>query len=347
MVKVAFLGLDVHAGNSVLGSMDGRGGFRGNVAFSTSEANIVKAVKAVPARKKYLVLEEGTLARWAAQVARPYVTEVLISDPRENALIYKSGRKKDKVDTKKLCRLARLGEVKCVYHAQTDDRAIFKTAVQHYQSVRQQQVTVKSKIKAKYRYWGIVDVGGQLVYGKKGRQQYLEQVEHLAVRIQLNHLYTIMDEAVRMQELAFKQVKELGRSYPEIREFKKIPGIGEVGAHVFDAYVQTPDRFPGKRELWCYSRLGIQEHTSDGKPLGYQRLDRAGVGELKDLSYKAWQTSMGKENEVHEFYRLSLKATHNHTHARLNTQRKILAVMLAVWRKGDRYRPELFLGSSN
>jgi transposase len=70
-----------------------------------------------------------------------------------------------------------------------------------------------------------------------------------------------------------RQVVELGRRYPEIAEFAKMPGVGVVGAHVFDAWVQTPERFAGKRQLWCYAQLGLCERSSDGKPLGRKRLD--------------------------------------------------------------------------
>lgn len=347
MEKVAFLAMDVHPGSITMGNMDGQGRFRGNVEFKTSERNIIEALRTVPAREKHLVLEETSLARWVAQVAKPYVTEVMISDPRENALIYKSPYKKDKVDTKKLCRLARLGEIKEVYHAETDDRAIFKTAVQHYLDMRDQQVMLKQKIKAKYRYWGVIEVDGQAVYGMESREKYLNQISHFAVARQLEHLYNIMDETVKMQELSLKQMKQLGRSYPEIREFKKIPGVGDIGAHVFDAFIQTPNPFPGRQQLWRYSRLGIREHSSDGKPLGYKTLDRSGISELKALSYIAWMAAQKGNNEVKMFYLQSLHRTHNHVHARLNTQRKILAVMYGIWRKGEKYRAEMFLGSSN
>ncbi|UCE54933.1 MAG: hypothetical protein JSV31_05700 [Desulfobacterales bacterium] len=69
MRKIAHLALDVHARNSVLGDMDDKGAFRGNHSFTTSENNIINALQAVNAQVKYLDIEEGTLAHWAAQVA--------------------------------------------------------------------------------------------------------------------------------------------------------------------------------------------------------------------------------------------------------------------------------------
>ncbi|MFA9615041.1 MAG: transposase [Deltaproteobacteria bacterium] len=345
MKKVAYLAMDVHSGHCVLGHMDFDGTFIGNRRFPTSEQHIIEALKAIKAKEKYLALEESNLAYWAAQVARAYVTEVISSDPKENALIYRSPNKRDKVDTHKLCRLLRLGELKRVYHPENDERAIFKAAVQHYIDLRGQQVVLKNKIKAMYRHWGVIEVGGQFVYGIRTRDDYLQRVKHLQIRNQLHRLYCLMDETESMQKKALKAMKQLGRKYPEIKQFEKMPGIGEILSHTFDAFVQTPHRFADKRKLWRYCRLGITDRSSDGKPLGFKRLDKSGVSELKAVSYRAWLSAMRSDNEVRRFYSRSLRLTVNHVHARLNTQRKIIAVMYGMWKRGEAYRPQLFLDS--
>ena len=345
MRKIAYLGMDVHAKHCVLGDMDFKGNFKGTQTFPTSEKNIIKALKEVKAKNKYLTFEEGNLAYWAGQVAVPYVAEVIPCDPKENALIYRGSKKSDKVDTRKLCRLLRLGELKRVYHPENDDRAIFKAAVLHYMDLRDQQTALKHKIKAMYRHWGVIDIAGQQIYSLTKRDNYLTQVKHLSIRNQLNRLYSVMDETESMEENALKAMKQLGRKYPEIKQFKEIPGIGDIGAHTFNAIIQTPHRFANKSKLWRYCRLGITDRSSDGKPLGFKRLDRSGVSELKALSYRAWMSAMSGDNEVKQFYINSLQRTFSRVHARLNTQRKIIAVMYGMWKRGEAYKPELFLDS--
>jgi len=346
MRKIAYLSMDVHARNCVLGDMDANGKFRGNRSFITCENNIINALKAVKAKKKYLVIEAGPLANWVAQTASDYLTRVFISDPRENALIYKSCQKYDKVDTKKLCRLLRLNEFKEVYRPQSDQRAIFKAAAQHYLDLRDQLTALKNKIKAKYRQWGVIDVFTDSVYSVSGRDKFLKQLDHRPICLQLKRLYELMDHIAAIKQDAQKAMISLGRSYPEIKEFKKIPGMGPIGAHVFDAYIQTPHRFAKRNRLWRYCRLAVTDRSSDGKPLGYKRLDKSGVGELKALSHRAFMSAMKSDNEVKRFYLQSLQRTHNHKHARLNTQRKILSVMRSIWKKGKPYRAELFLDPS-
>ena len=346
MRKIAYLAMDVHARNCVLGDMDGNGKFRGNRSFITCENNIINALNAIEAKRKYLVMEAGPLSYWAAQVANDHITEVIISDPRENALIYKSSQKWDKVDTKKLCRLLRLGEFKAVYRPENDQRAVFKAAAQHYLDLRRQVITLKQKIKAMYRQWGVIDIFTTSVYSGSGRDKFLKRINHRPIYLQLQRLYDLLDATAAMKQAAQKSLQSLGRSYPEIKEFIKMPGMGPIGAHTFDAYIQTPHRFAKRSRLWRYCRLGVTDRSSDGKPLGYKRLDKSGIGELKAVSYRAFITAIKGDNEVKRFYLNSLQRTHDLKHARLNTQRKILSVMHSIWKKGAPYRAELFLDPS-
>jgi hypothetical protein len=83
----------------------------------------------------------------------------------------------------------------------------------------------------------------------------------------------------------------------------------------------------------------VRSRSSNGKPLGYRRLDKNGNGALKDLSRKAFMAALRTKasNAFQRFYRSSRKRTGHEMHARLNTQRKILAVMWAMWKNGTHY----------
>jgi transposase len=344
MTNTIYLALDVHARHCVLGRMDSRGRFLGEERFPTSEGQLIAHIVNVQSRRKRLSLEEGSLAYWVSQVLTPYVDEIVICDPRENRLISTNLRKRDALDVCSLCRLHRLGELKRVYHPQDDERAVFKSAVQHYQSLVEDQTAIKLQIKAKYRTWGVIEVEGSKPYSPIHRGRYLAQVKPVPVRHQLERLYQRLDVSVGAMHSALAEMRALGRSYPEIEQFEKMPGVGPVGAHVFDSYIQTPERFATKRQLWRYCQLSITDRSSDGKPLGFRRLDRTGVSALKAMSFHAWQASVaqGTPNEISSFFKRSLLQTHNSTHARLNTQRKILAVLWTIWKRKEQYRKEEF-----
>ena len=326
--------------------MSSRGEFLRHWRFPTSEKMCVQHVEQIEAEKKVVAIEEGPLAYWIARTIRPYVTEVVISDPRETPLISRNAMKRDELDVQNLCRLLRLGELKQVYHPEEDDRAVFKAAVQQYLDFTREETKIKQKIKAKYRGWGVMGVEGTSVYNPKKKQRYLAQVNPVSVRKQLENLYTLLEATEQMQKKALQEAQRLSGRYPEIKQFIKMPGVGLRGALVFDAYIQTPDRFKRRSQLWRYCRLGVTDRSSDGKPLGYKQLDMGGNYALKAMSYRSWLAAVhGKTaNEVRQFYEASLRRTGNQTHARLNTQRKMVAVLHSIWKKREVYRPELFLG---
>ena len=108
---------------------------------------------------------------------------------------------------------------------------------------------------------------------------------------------------------------------------------------------EEPSRFKTGHQLWKYSGLGITDRTSDNKPLGYQRLDRRGNRELKNLSYHAWRTackSTTGPNAIKAFYYQSRQRTGSVRHARLNTQGKILETMWLMWLRQKHFDPEKF-----
>lgn len=211
-----------------------------------------------------------------------------------------------------------------MYQPEEDHRAVLKASAQHYIDLRKQQVALKQKIKSTFRRWGVLRVEGYTLYSSDGREAYLKQLPLPAIVKQISNLYRVLDVALAAQKEAKMQMLRLGRQYSEIEEFRKMAGVGPIGSHLFDAFIQTPHRFSNKRKLWRYCQLGIRSKTSNGKPLGYEALDPNGRSELKALSYRAWLAALRhSDNEVEAFYEASLSRTGDRTHARLNTQRKI------------------------
>ena len=178
---VAWLGLDAHAQFSLLAWMDEQGKRRQHWRFPTSEPQLVRHLKLVPAPVKHLALEECGLGRWLAQAAAPHVTDALVCDPRENHRISRHHHKCDEEDGYGLAHLHRLGALKKVWQPQSDERAVFKCAVQAYLDAVQRQTALKLQLQAHYRQWGVLPTGS-VVYSHSGRGKYLQQIKPAAVR---------------------------------------------------------------------------------------------------------------------------------------------------------------------
>jgi transposase len=342
--NVAWLGLDAHAKFSVLAWLDQEGNRRGHWRFPTTEPQLIKHLQHIPAATKHLALEECGLSRWLAQVARPHVTKAVVCDPRENHHISRHHHKCDEQDGYGLAHLHRLGALKAIWQPASDARAVFKCAAQAYLDAVDRQVALKLQLKAHYRQWGVMPVGSR-VYGGSERGRWLSQIKTVGGCAQLQLLYEMLDAALVVESKTRRLLVQLGRAFPETGRLQTVPGIGVTSAHIFVAFLQEPTRFTTPQQLYRYCRLGVRDRSSDGKPLGYQQLDRHGHGVLKSLSYRAWLTAMRRgAGPVYEFYTQSLARTGSTVHARLNTQRKILLTLLTLWKRGGEFDGHRFLG---
>jgi hypothetical protein len=342
-----YAALDLHCEQSVLGSMDHDGYEQGQVRFATEAEALRSALRALREKRRplYLTLEASPLARWASAIARPLVERLVVCEPRHNRLINSNPQKCDEADVEGMCLLLRLGKLKEVWMGVERSREIYRALVYELLNWRDAQRELKGLIKARYRQWGVLRVSGTKVFSKKGRAAYLAQLAGEEERGMLLRLYSQHDQALQQWKETLKEVGRVGAGFWEVSELQRIPGVGPIAAHTFSAIIEEPARFRTPQQLRKYSGLAITDRSSDNKPLGYQRLDRRGNRELKNLSYHAWRTACKKTtrpNAIQRFYWQSRARTGSARHARLNTQRKILEAMWQLWLLRRPFDPEKF-----
>lgn len=342
-----YAALDLHSRFSVLGSMDHDGRTQPRMRFATEAQMLRVQVSRLRRRKRplYLTMEAGALTRWASAIVRPLVERLIICEPRHNRLINSNPTKSDEADVEGMCLLLRLGKLKEVWMGVDRPREIYRALVYELLNWRDAQRELKALIKARYRQWGVLRLHGIKVFSLKGREEYLAQLPAEEERRMMRRLYGQFDHALLQWKETLKEVEHVGANFWEVREFQRVPGVGPMAAHVFSAIIEEPARFANKHKLWKYSQLGITDRTSDHKPLGYQRLDRRGNRELKNLSYHAWRTackSTTGPNAIKSFYQQSRLRTGSVRHARLNTQRKILETMWMMWLRQKPFDPSRF-----
>ncbi len=165
-METVYVGLDLGSSNFHQVAVNDAGASRINREFTTSEANLIKAFSDQRG-EIHVHLEAGELAPWAASIIRPWVTRVVCSHPQTNAWIAKDADKCDRVDAYKLAELLRLNRFKEVHYPQEQRRREFKTLVQHYDELTQQQARLKTKLKARLRMQGVI-VRGERLFSAAG-----------------------------------------------------------------------------------------------------------------------------------------------------------------------------------
>ena len=198
-------------------------------------------------------------AGWLHDLLKPYVSRLVVCDPRKNARL-QEGNKNDRVDARKLAEWLRTNQLKSVYHGDGGVRTLKELGRSHL-SITQDATRVMNRIKALYRSWGI-PCGGSKVYAPRHRAEWLAKIVEPGVRMRAEHLYQQLDslEPIRIQ--ARRQFLTESHPYPAVKLLRQIPAIGPIRAALLVALLQTPHRFRTKRQLWAYSGFAVKLTTA-------------------------------------------------------------------------------------
>ena len=167
-----YIGMDVHKEAIVIAVLNDSGKLVMESIVETQASSILQFIHGLRG-ELYVTWEEGTWAAWLYDLLKPHVHEVLVCNPRRNALL-KEGSKSDKVDAHKLADLLRTGMLRPVYHGENGLRTLRELA-RSYQTISKDLNRVMNRLKALYRGWGIACSGTQ-VYAARYRQEWLHKI---------------------------------------------------------------------------------------------------------------------------------------------------------------------------
>src|SRR6202008_1514410 len=97
--------MDVHQATISVAVMDSAGKLILESLLETKAATILQFLGGLHG-SLLVTFEEGTSAAWLYDLLKPHVTNVMVCDPRKNALL-KDGSKSDRIDARKLAELLR------------------------------------------------------------------------------------------------------------------------------------------------------------------------------------------------------------------------------------------------
>ena len=98
--EVKYIGMDVHKEAVVIAVLNSSGKLGMESIVETKASSILQFIHGLRG-ELHVTWEEGTWAAWLYDLLHPQVAQVLVCDPRRNALL-KEGNKSDKIDARKL-----------------------------------------------------------------------------------------------------------------------------------------------------------------------------------------------------------------------------------------------------
>ena len=345
---IKYIGMDVHKEAIVIAVLNGSGKLVMESIVETKTSSILQFVHGLRG-ELHVTWEEGTWAAWLHDLLQPHVHQVLVCNPRRNALL-KEGSKSDKVDARKLAELMRSGMLRPVYHGEHGLRTLRELG-RSYQTISQDLNRVMNRLKALYRGWGIPCAGTQ-VYALHSREEWLNKIPHAGVRRRAELLYEQLDGLQGLRRNLRPELLAESRKHKAAKLLRQIPCIGPIRAARLLALMQTPHRFRSKRQLWTYSGLGIETHDSaqyryvrgqlqrSKKPQQIRGLNRNHNHEMKEIFKGAATRASCGVGPLRNFYVALLAKGMKPEMARLTLARKMAAIPLTLWKKEERFDAE-------
>jgi hypothetical protein len=145
MNDAKYIGLDVRQATISATVLDSTGKLVMEAILETKAATILQFIHGVRGDLQ-VTFEEGTCAAWLHDLLKPHVRQVLVCDPRKNALL-KVGNKSDRIDARKLAELLRSNLLRSVYHQDTGIRTV-KELARSYMTITRDLTRVMVRLKA-------------------------------------------------------------------------------------------------------------------------------------------------------------------------------------------------------
>src|SRR5271154_1005018 len=258
MNDAKYIGLDVHQATISAVVLNSAGKILMESILETKAATILQFIHGLRG-SLYVTCEEGTCAAWLHDLLKPHVTQVVVCDPRKNALL-KSGSKNDGIDARKLADLLRNGMLSAVYHAENGVRTL-KELSRSYLAITQDLTRVMNRLKALYRSWAI-PCAGERVYAPRHRSEWLAKISEAGVHRRAEVYYQQLDALQALRQQVRRDLLAESKKHNAMNLLRQIPSIGPIRAALLIALIQTPHRFRTKRQLWAYCGLALRTYDS-------------------------------------------------------------------------------------
>ena len=171
------------------------------------------------------------------------------------------------------------------------------------------------------------------------------------MRRRAEHLYQQLNILVRIRREARRELLTESHKHPANQLLRQIPRLGPIRVALLIALLQTPHRFRTKRQLWAYCGLALQTRSSGeyrftGGQLQHSKKLPALRGlnanhnhDLKNLFKSAATHASASTDPLGDFYQNLLAKGMKPAMARLTLARKMAAIVLKIWKKGERFDP--------
>jgi len=280
-----YVGLDVHARQSSFCVLDDNGKELNQFQVRGEWPKMLEAAERLP-RPFSLCYEASCGYGYLHERLSPLAEHVAVAHPSQLRLIFRSKKKNDRVDARKLAKLLYLDEVPQVHVPGREVRQ-WRGMIEFRVKLAGKRGGVKCQIRALLRSLGMVPPAG--LWTKKGlawlKAMELTGLDAVRRDVMLDELGTLSGQIRRVE----KELNQRAKNHPGVTLLMTIPGVGMRTAEAFVAYVDDPRRFARANRIGSYFGLvPCQDASAAANRLGH--ITKDGPATVRKLLCEAsWQ----------------------------------------------------------
>lgn len=289
-----------------------------------------------------VVLEAGTHALWMTWQLEALGHEVLVANPRNLGLIYKSRKKSDPQDAH---RLAQLGRVDPDLLSPVTLRG--RDTQWHLAQIRSRAMLVATRTKLINHVRGLVKALGHRV-----RSCDADQFAAVATSALPRERVIVVAPVLKMIVALTEQLAALDRAIEaiaatdyadEVRQLTQVHGVGVLTALTFLLTLNDPARFPQSRRVGAY--LGLVPRLDQSGEVNRQLgITHAGETYLRTLLVGSAQTILREASPDTDLKRYGLRVMERggkyaKQRAAVAVARKLSVLLHRLWIRGETYVP--------
>ena len=266
-----------------------------------------------------------------------FAHRVVMAHPGRLRLIFRSKRKSDRIDAKKLAFLLRIDEVPAS-HVPGQDVRQWRELIEFRRDLVDRRTAVKNQIRSLLHSAGIVAV--KKLWSCAG-------LEWLGCLTWSSSLHRIKGEILleRLEELDGKirrvtrELDRIARRNPQVVLLRTIPGVGARTAETIVAYIDHVERFARIGQVSSYFGLVPSQDASAGvNRMGH--ITKQGPGTARKYLVEAmWQAHRRCPAARNRFDQICRGQKERRKIAAVATAHWLLRCMVAMLRTGEAWKP--------
>lgn len=265
-------------------------------------------------------------------------THVQVAHPGHLRAIFRSRKKNDRIDARKLATASFLEQVPLV-HVPTRDVREWRQLIEHRRRQMDKRVRAMCALRAVLRGQAVAMPKGSRLWTKKG----MEWVRAVGLRSPLaalrrDQLLLEVEHFTAAVKLVTARLDEIAESSPAVQLLTTIPGVGPRTAEAIAAYVDDAHRFSSTRKAGAYFGLVPSLDESAGTKR-YGRITKQGPGTARKLLVEAtWQVVRYSPTMKRLYERIRGGKKEKLGRAIVATAHHLLRAMVAMLKSGEQWR---------